>query len=519
MANSFGLSRRSLLKAAAVGSAMTVPQWSVDAQTGEKTLTVSIPNSPATLDPINEIIHDPLVISESIFENLVEVDVDGNLRPQLAKALPELSADRLTHTFELREGVTFQNGQPLTSADVKYSFDTMLDPKRNAARRSVFTEIDKVTTDGPMRVHITTKEPYRQWLYFMTKYMGIWPDGSRDKLGDDYFKLRPAGIGTGPGIFETWRPNEYVSLKRNPNYWQKGLPHWDHLVVQFVPEDATRVAYLLTKRTAIIGAPPPRDFAQLKTRRGLAGGARSTLGGWSVMLMNSLKPPFDDVNFRKAVAYAINREELAKHAFFNMVTPATVPAPPGSWWYDEKADHIISYNPDKAREYLKKSKYPDGASFEMLLPSVPYLLDIKDAAVVIQSQLEKINIKPTLRTEEALIALGHSTRGEAQCLLVNIMSPGEPTYLIMVNFTPSRVMSKSSGWTSPELDSLLKQVYAESDEAKAKPLYARMMTLFAEQAPYVWLGFFDSTNLWNASVKDFKVNQGLTMRVRDTVPA
>ncbi len=83
--------------------------------------------------------------------------------------------------------------------------------------------------DSPLRVRVHLKEPYAPWVYFLTKYMGIWPKDSREKLGDDHFKLKPVGVGTGPGMFEEWRPNEYVSLVRNPNYWQKDKPHWERL--------------------------------------------------------------------------------------------------------------------------------------------------------------------------------------------------------------------------------------------------------------------------------------------------
>ncbi len=82
------------------------------------------------------------------------MDVDGKLVPQLAKAMPEISADKLTYTFDLRDDVVFHNGQPLTADDVKYSFESMLDVKRNAARRGIFTKIDKVVVDTPHRVQV-----------------------------------------------------------------------------------------------------------------------------------------------------------------------------------------------------------------------------------------------------------------------------------------------------------------------------------------------------------------------------
>jgi peptide/nickel transport system substrate-binding protein len=356
-----GLPRRALIKAAGlVGPAAWLNQ--ALAQSPGSKLTVAIPNSPNTLDPINAVIHDPMVITYMLYENLVDMDVDGNLYPQLAKAMPEISADKLTYTFDLRDDVVFHNGQPMTSEDVKYSFESMLDPNRKAVRRGIFTKIDKVVADSKYRVIITLSEPYSPWLAFLYKYMGIWPKDSREKLGDDHFRLHPTGVGTGPGMFQEWKPNESVVLKRNPNYWQKGIPHWDELVVRLIPEDSSRVAYLLTKQVDIIGAPPPRDFARLSKQKGITGGVRSTLGGWSVMLMNNTRPPFDDINFRKAVAYALDRKTLAEKAYFGMVDPCTVPAPPQGWWYDKAADSIITYDPDRAKDYLKKSKYADDPS-------------------------------------------------------------------------------------------------------------------------------------------------------------
>ncbi len=516
-----GLDRRTLIKAAGLGPAMVGGAgWlrAALAQSTGKTLTVAIPNSPTTLDPINAVIHDPMVITYMIFENLIDMDVDGNLVPQLAKAMPEVSADKLTYTFDLRDDVAFHNGQPMMAEDVKYSFESMLDPKRAAARRGVFIKIDKVVVDSPHRVQVILSEPYSPWLGFLYKYMGIWPKGSREALGDEHFRLHPTGVGTGPGIFAEWRPNESVTLTRNPHYWQKDLPHWDKLVTRLIPEDSSRVAYLLTRQLDIIGAPPPRDFARLSKQKGITGEVRSTLGGWSVLLMNNTRPPFDDINFRKAVAYGIDRKTLAEKTFFGMVDPCTVPAPPQGWWYDKKADSIISYDPDRARDFLKKSKYASDASFDMLTPSVPYLLDTKDAAVAMQSYLGAIGIKANIKPAEAIVVLGQSNSGQAQSLLINIMSPGEGTYLTMVNFTAGQLMQKSSGWTDPRLDAMLRRIYAENDREKLKPIYAEMMTFLADQSPYVWLGFFASANLWRDGVKNFKYSAGLSMVVRDTIP-
>ncbi len=511
--------RRGLMKAAAAVSTLSLNgAWLREARaaTSGGTLTVALSNNPITCDPINMASHDSEILSQTIWENLVEFDVNGVLRPQLAKALPAISPDKLTYTFDLRDDVMFQNGQPLTSEDVKYSFEYMLDPAHKASRGSLFNRLSHVETDGPHRVHVILKTPYAPWTSFLTKFMGIWPNGSRDKLGDDYFRLTPVGVGTGPGIFEEWRPNDYVSFKKNPNYWQKGLPHWDRLVVKIVPEDSTRVAYLLGGQADIIGAPPPRDFARLKARKGISGAARVTNGGWCVMLQNNAKAPFDDVNFRLAVAHAVDRKTIADKIYYGLVEPSAIPAPSSSWWYDKGADDKLSYNLELAKSYLAKSKYAtSGAAFELVTSAEPYLLDTNDCAVFLQAELAKIGITVTLKKATFSVVNPMITRGDYQCAIVNYMSPGEPTYMVTVSCTPGQFLSKSVNFENPKVTELLNKAFAEEDQAKLKPVYAEMLNVLADNSPVTWIGFFDAANLWRDRVKNFKVSQGLTIDVRN----
>ena len=128
--------RREFLAAGAGGAlASLLPATLLYAQPNDgKTLTVVLPSNPITIDPINQLNHDAMVLGQTVFENLVEYDIDGVLKPQLAKALPAISPDKKTYTFELRDDVTFHNGKKLTAEDVKYSFDYLLDPANKAAR-------------------------------------------------------------------------------------------------------------------------------------------------------------------------------------------------------------------------------------------------------------------------------------------------------------------------------------------------------------------------------------------------
>jgi peptide/nickel transport system substrate-binding protein len=512
-----GWKRRDLLGiAAAVAAAPLSSAWLREAKAeADGTLTVALSDNPLTCDPINMASHDTEILSQAIWENLVEFTIDGELRPQLAKALPEVSDDKLTYSFELRDGVTFQDGQKLTAEDVKYSFEYMLDPAHKAGRRPVFSRLSHVEVDSPTKLRVILKEPFSPWVYFLTKHMGIFPAGSREKYGDDYFKLSPKNVGTGVGIFEEWRPNDYVSFVRNPNYWQKGKPGWERLVVRIVPEDASRVAYLLSGQADIIGAPPPRDFARLKTRKGIQGDTRATFGGWSVFLMNNLHPPFDDINFRRAMSHAIDRKTICEKIYYGLVEQSGIPAPASSWWYDKQADDSVAYDLDKARYYLKQSKYAESPKFDLMTSSVPYLLDAKDCVVFLQSELAKIGVTVTLQTADSAVVQAAFSRGEFAAMYRNIMSPGEPTYFITSAFTPDQYMSKVSSYTNPKITEMLKVVYAESDLQKVKPVFTEMMRLLADESPFVWIGYFNATNLWRDRVKNFKPSRGLTINVHD----
>ena len=513
-----GVDRRSFLRTALLGAsaAAVAPLagvWSVEG--AEKVLTIAVPNNPSTFDPINAANHDAMVVSQTIFENLVEVDPDGVLRPQLASAMPKISPDRKVYTFDLRDNVLFQDGQKLTAEDVKYSFEYVIDPKNNALRRPLFNRISRVVVESPTRVRVELSEPYRPWLHYLTKYMGIFPKGSREKHGGDYFKTTPINVGTGPGVFVEWRQNDQVVLKKSPNYWRKGLPAWDRLVVRIVPEDSVRVAYLTTGNVDVISAPPPKDFVRLKTMAGIKGESKPTMGGWFFLMTNTKKPPFDDVNVRKAISHAIDRQTIAKRVYYDLVDPVAIPAPPRGWWFSKEANDLNDFDLEKARAYLKKSKHPNGFEFEMMIPAQPYLLDVKDAAVVIQSQLAKLNININTKIIEQGVLLQQLRLGNHVSALQVWMSPGEPTYMIDLCYGKDNVFSKSSGYDNPELVKTITESYHETDEQALKPIFARMLKILAQDSPHIWMGFVHATNLWRDHVKGFVVNQGLTMRVKD----
>ena len=502
--------RRALLAAPAL--TLLDPRHAIAA---DGTLTIALPNNPSTMDPIQTSNHDGMAISNLIFENLLEVDLDGNPVPCLARAMPKVSDDALTMAFDLRDDVAFQNGAPFSAEDVKYSYDYMLDPANKALRRAIFSPIAAIEIESPTRVVFKFRTPLRPFFQYQTKFMGIFPKGSREQHTDRYFANTPIGVGTGPGIFVEWVPNDRLVVKRNPTHWRKSVPTWDRVVARIVTEDSARVAYLKTNDAQIISAPPPFQLKELAATPGIAVGRKTALGGLWFMQTNTLRKPFDDMNVRKAVSCAIDRVRIAEEVFYGTISPTAVPAAPEAPWFNPEANAALSYDQKKARAYLAKSKYPTGAEFDLMVPNPPYLIDTRDAAIVMQAQLAEIGIKMNIRQNEMPTVLTAMSAGTHTATLLPLMAPSDPTFHIGICYMADGQQAKSSNWSNPELTALFEESYRITDPAKANLLYQKMQTILAEFCPHIWLGYVVVTNAWRNEVHDFKVNTGLTIWARD----
>lgn len=508
--------RRQFLAGAAgatVGMVATPAIRRADAQV--RVLTVAIPSNPATFDPINQTNHDAMVVNQLIFENLIEIDADGRRIPMLARNLPTVSADRLTYAFDLRDDVRFQNGAPFTAEDVKYSYEYILDPANRAARRAVWTPIETITTDGPHRVQFKLRHPYRPLLDYMTKYMGIFPAGSRQANPATFFQRAPVGVGTGPGIFVEARTNDYIEFRRNPQYWRRDFPKWDRLVIRIIPEDAARVAALMTGDVQIIGAPPARDFARLRQSAGIAGASRPAIGSSMLIVTNNRQAPFDDPMFRKALSLATDRDTICTQVCHGLVEASATSAPATGWWFNAEADRRSRFNLEAARAALRQSRHAGGVEFDLQYSSQAYLVDTRDVAVFLQARLAQLGIRVNLRPLEAGQLITSALRGNHTASLMAVISPSEPTFLMQAMFKPGEVFVGAIGYENAAFTQLLTDSYTPDDEATLRPILHRMQDILADDSPVVWIGTVHASNLWRTNVSGFAPSVGHTLRLGD----
>lgn len=346
-------------------------------------------------------------IVNAIFNGLVRYPPGNQVtfEPDIAESW-EVSSDGRVWTFHLRKGVKFHSwgghpGYELTSEDVVYSLNKAADPSRSAYAGE-YTGMTFEAVD-PYTVRIALEQPISPTL-FLAKVANnqggfIVCKRALEEKGDAWYKTHP--VGTGPFKFDSYIPKQKVVLIRNEDYF-RGTPILEKVVVWFVPDVGTREAGLRSGEFDIIEGLKEKAWAEKvatfpETRVVFFGPAET-----QVLHFNMIKPPFDNIKVRQAVAYAINREEVAAFlgGAYPIYSPAMAPPVPGALTREEaeQAGVAYEYDPDRAKALLAEAGYPNGFSTEVIISEMAssYLKPMQ----IIQAQLRKVGIDVKLNVVE-----------------------------------------------------------------------------------------------------------------------
>lgn len=323
------------------------------------------------------------VVYANIMEGLVKVDRNGTFVPGLATQW-EVSADGKVYTFQLRQGVTFHNGESFNAQVAKWNLERGAAENTKNAHPEFFRIIEKIETPDNQTLKVTLKDVDALFIVHMA-------EGDAVMLPmKGYENMAAAPIGTGPFQFSRWTRGDSVEMVRNNKYWNPALPYLDKVTYRFIKDPSAQVAALKAGDVDLIGwlfAPElATDIAKDKRFKVLSGASTSEV----IMSTNNKAKPFDNKLVRQAIAHAIDRQTVIDLVMAGYGTVIGSHWPPVTPYYKDMTGRF-PYDPQKARALLTKAGYPDGFSATIKLPAIyPYS---QRAGEVIADMLGQIGIK------------------------------------------------------------------------------------------------------------------------------
>ncbi len=491
------LSRRQLLKAGGLTLGALAVGRRADAQTPKPGGTlISAQATEATgLDPqlvpaLSRSRRSPMMYSQ-----LVRYDETMTPNPELAESW-EISKDGLTWTFKLRQGVKFHDGQELTSADVKFTFDRLFE---KSPGKSDFIAVDKVEPAGKYAVKFVTKEPFAGLLAALGGFWGfIISEAGIKKHGD----LNKAALGTGPFMLVDWKVEQQLALKKNPYYWKKGLPYVDELVIRTIPDEANIVAALRTGQIHHAFIEDNKNYNLLKDEKTLTG-YRSSRLGYDFLNITATRGPLKDVRVRQAISWAVDRSQVLRVAaagFGRLTAPAT--APMKQWQLPEEA-WMKYYKPDveKAKKLMADAGQAGGFTVKcMVIPTFPTMVA---GAPVIAAHLKRIGITMEIEQVEYAIWIKRWLAKDFDMTMNTTPGYADPDTAFFRALHSTKGQNWNS-WSVPDLDGLLEEGRRTMDQKKRKEIYDKVQIQILENVPHLWLFSAETIDFTQASVKGFK---------------
>jgi peptide/nickel transport system substrate-binding protein len=461
------------------------------ARGADSTVTISQGVDADTLNPLATTITPTFNVVQEIYERLADFGPrSGEYEARLAVSWQRVNPT--TEEYKLRHGVTFSNGDPFTSADVRFSVDWIKNPANVSKQTPYVRDIDRVETPDPYTVRFISKVPtaippgLQNPIFIVDqKYVEAHNNG--------YLAEHP--IGTGAYVLRDWKRDDQLVMDANPRWWN-GRAKIDHVVFKPIPEAAARVAALRTGATDLITNVPPQYQTQI------ADGATTKLESTRSLrqlfiAFNTLQPgPQQNKLVRQAINYAVDVPAIVKNVLGGRGYQISSPIPPNYFGYDAS---VPAYKHDvaKAKALLAQAGYPDGKGIALTVnaPIGRYNRD-REVAEAVAGQLLAVGIQATVKPQE-WVSYSDQLNRRALSPLYELgwnQPSADADGVVTALFTSAAPLSC---YSNPEIDKLADAARSELDVAKRKALYKTIATILHEDAP--WIVLFEYDDLYGTS--------------------
>jgi peptide/nickel transport system substrate-binding protein len=454
-------------------------------------LKVAAALPPSSLDPIAGTNGGDQVSLYPIYDRLINLD-PAALTPQPGLATAWKYTDPKTLVLTLRDGVTFHDGTPFNAEAVKFNLERDLDP---AVSKNVsdLSNIESVDATGPHEVTIHLKQPDASLVLTLADRAGMVVSPAAVQKWGKAYNQHP--VGTGAYTFGEYVPNDHLLVKKNDHYWQAGKPYLDQITFKYITDQRTRNNALQAHDVDLVFNINLADLSTLKTVSGI-----QVVSAPSLLIdgcyVNFSREPFNKLEARRALAIAIDRDELNKSLAFGQAKPTSEIFPAGYWAADPSLNDTFAYNADKARDLLKQAGYANGLSIKGLV--------FQDTAEVrkseiIQAQLKKVGINMTFDVyDAATVAKKFFTEKGADFVCASWSGRPDPSQTAG-SLLSAKSFYNAGNYAAPGMaDALSAAAAAQSQDAR-KAAFSKVIQLNQEYV--MWIPLLNEPNVTAVSGK------------------
>jgi peptide/nickel transport system substrate-binding protein len=463
-------------------------------------LTFLIEANPTNLDPRFATDGQSQRLDALIFSGLLTRDPQLNLHGDLASSWE--MPDTLTYVFHLKPNVKFHDGRPLTSEDVKSTFDFILNPASKSPKRGAFRMVEKVEARDPQTVIFHLKEPYASFLVnLIPNAAGIAPANAPAD-----FARHP--IGTGPFKFVSQSQDEDVQLARNENYFN-GAPPVEFLHFRVVPDAVVRALELRKGSADLEMSSLSPDLIPVLIKQPTLALTQRPGTNFAYLGINFQDPVLAHKEVRQALAFAADRAALIHYLLHGQAHVASGILPPNHWAYEP---NVAQYSLDTARA----EQLLDAAGFPRRENGVRFHLTLKTSTeeqarligAALQEQWRKVGIDLELRPLELATLLSDAARGNFQLTYSRWVGANNDPDIFEYVFSTKRFPPDGANrghYRNPRIDALTDQIHVESNQEKRKLLCSEVQKILADDLPYIFLWFTDVVSVHRRELGDLNI--------------
>jgi peptide/nickel transport system substrate-binding protein len=481
---------------------------------------IALSDNVKTIDPIGSPSVDAASerVRSLMFNSLVKKDEKFDYVPELASKI-DRSEDGLTFTFTLRDGVTFHDGRPFTSADAKYTLDTVL--ASTFAKAASFFEGVGASRKGYVK-SVEATDAHTLVIRLNSPWTGLLANLVAIAMipKDSYESQKTHPLGTGPFKFKSYdQSQQVVDMEANPTYWD-GPPQIPALRARVISDSNALQAELQSGRVDI--APLPTSLSP-DAIKGLSSNPSLNVhqfngSNLNLLTFNTTEPPLDNVKVRQAIAYAINRESMIRDLVLGQGKIAHSILPEESWAYTP--GQTYHYDPAMAKKLLDEAGFPDpdgdGPQMRFSKPIVFRVSGSSNSARqysgVIYNYLREVGIPVQIETSELNTLFEFLRRGQFQMTYGQWVGGNQDPIFYRDLFATSEIPSETrparnrSRYSNPELDKILEEATNTFDHAKAAPLYARAQEIVSRDVVVLPLWYQANMVIAKKTVGNIHVN-------------